>query len=443
MIICMDFNKVYFYGGKVMDQSIFFELLNKELVVALGCTEPIAIALAAATARKYVKGEKVIDLKVFASGNVIKNAMSVNIPGTGSSGINLAAALGSLAKDADKNLEVLNGLTKEDIENAKTMIKGGTVSVNVADSFKKLYIEVIVKTEESTARVVIEDNHTNISTIEVDGVIIKSSKDNFTINETELDLKNVNIDSIWNFINEVETDKLDIVKKSIELNKKIGMYGLENSFGLQVGKTIVNQIDKGLMSDDLTNYAMALTSAGSDARMAGCSLNVMSNSGSGNQGITATLPVVAAWEKLDYSEERLMRAVTLSHLVTIYIKSKFGRLSALCGATIAATGASCGIVYLFGGNVKEVKSAIQNMLGNVTGMLCDGAKAGCALKVSTCTNAAVQCAILATQGISIEATDGIIENDPERTIDNLCRLGNQGTFEADKIILDIMLHKSC
>lgn len=426
-----------------MDQSIFFKLLNKELVVALGCTEPIAIALAAATARKFVKGEKVIDLKVFASGNVIKNAMSVNIPGTGSSGINLAAALGSLAKDADKNLEVLNGLTKDDIENAKTMIKGGTVSVNVADSSKKLYIEVIVKTNESTARVIIEDNHTNISLIEVDGKIIKNTRDNTASQEQELDLRDVNIDSIWDFINEVEVDKLDIVKKSIELNKKIGMYGIENSFGLQVGKTLIDQIHKGLIADDLINYAMALTSAGSDARMAGCSLSVMSNSGSGNQGITATLPVVAVWEKLDHSEERLMRATTLSHLVTIYIKSKFGRLSALCGATIAATGASCGIVYLLGGNVKDVKSAIQNMLGNVTGMLCDGAKAGCALKVSTCTNAAIQCAILATQGIAIEATDGIIENDPERTIDNLCRLGNQGTLEADKIILDIMLNKNC
>ena len=426
-----------------MDESIFLELLNKELVVALGCTEPIAIALAAATARKYVKGQKVIDLKVFASANVIKNAMAVNIPGTGSSGINLAAALGSLAKDADKNLEVLNGLTKEDIENAKSMINDGMVSVNVANSSKKLYIEVIVKTEASTARVIIEDNHTNISIIEVDGVIIKDIKDNFTTNEALLDLKDVNIDSIWNFINEVEIDKLDKVKKSIEINKKIGMYGLENPLGLQVGKTIINQIDKGLISNDLTNYAMALTAAGADARMAGCSLNVMSNSGSGNQGITATLPVVAVWEKLDYSEESLLRSVTLSHLVTIYIKSKFGRLSALCGATIAATGASCGIVYLIGGKVKEVKSAIQNMLGNVTGMLCDGAKAGCALKVSTCTNAAIHSAILATQGISIEATDGIIEDDPEKTIDNLCRLGNQGTLEADKIILDIMIHKNC
>lgn len=426
-----------------MDQGVFFELLNKELVVALGCTEPIAIALAAATARKYVKGDSVLDLKVSASGNVIKNAMSVNIPGTGSCGINLAAALGSLAKDADKNLEVLNGLTKEDIENAKKMIKGGAVSVVVSDSTKKLYIEVFVRTNLSTARVIIEDNHTNISLIEVDGEIIKSGDSFKAAEESGLDISSVNIDSVWKFSNEVDLDKLGIVKKSIELNRNIGLHGLENSFGLQVGKTIIKQIEKGFISNDVINYAMALTSAGSDARMAGCSLSVMSNSGSGNQGITATLPVLAIWEKLGGTEEKLLRAVTLSHLVTIYIKAKFGRLSALCGATIAATGASCGIVYLMGGDLREVKAAIQNMLGNVTGMLCDGAKAGCALKVSTCTNAAVQSAMLASQGIAVEATDGIIETDPERTIDNLCRLGNQGTLEADKIILDIMLHKNC
>jgi L-cysteine desulfidase len=176
--------------------------------------------------------------------------------------------------------------------------------------------------------------------------------------------------------------------------------------------------------------------------MAGCTLNVMSNSGSGNQGITATLPVYAVWERLKFSEDKLMRAVTLSHLITIYIKSKFGRLSAICGATVASTGASCGIVYLLGGDKGSIKASIQNMMGNVTGMLCDGAKAGCALKVSTCTNVAVHSAILAIEGIAIQSTDGIIENDAERTIDNLCALGNEGTREADKIILDIMLHKT-
>lgn len=422
-----------------MDDKMFFTALEKELVIALGCTEPIAIALAAATARKYVKGDNVTDLKIYASGNVIKNAMSVNIPGTGSSGINLAGALGYLA-NADKSLEVLSGLSVKDVEKARAMIKGGVVSVSLANTSKKLYIEVVVKTDKSYAKVVIEDRHTNISTIEVDGKVIKNGYIE-EANDEQKEFELLSIDSIWEFINTVDIDKLHIIKESIEINKKIGIEGLEKVYGLQVGKSIVEGIKRGLIADDLANYAMALTSAGSDARMAGSSLSVMSNSGSGNQGITATLPVVAVWEKLGLSEEKLIRATALSHLITIYIKSKFGRLSALCGATIAATGASCGIAYLLDGNKDSIKSSIQNMLGDVTGILCDGAKAGCALKVSTCTNAAVQSAILASNGISIRATDGIIEEDAEATIDNLCRLGNQGTVETDKIILDIMLNK--
>lgn len=425
-----------------MEHEKFLKVLDKELVVALGCTEPIAIAFAAAMARKHVKGEKVEEVKVFASSNVIKNAMSVNIPGTGSSGINLAAALGSIVNKAEKNLELLNGLEKEDIENAKSMIKEGKVYIDIAKTPKKLYIEAIVNTEQSSARVIIEDTHTNITLIEVDGQTVYCNNSDCAVEENDVDYSILNIDTIWDFVQEYDMDKLELVKKSIELNKVIGIEGLKNPYGLQVGRTIYNQMNKGIIADDAANYAMALTAAGSDARMAGCTLNVMSNSGSGNQGITATLPVYAVWEKLKLSEDTLMRAVTLSHLITIYIKSKFGRLSAICGATVASTGASCGIVYLLGGDKNSIKASIQNMMGNVTGMLCDGAKAGCALKVSTCTNAAVHSAILAIEGISIQSTDGIIENDAEGTIDNLCALGNEGTREADRIILDIMLSKT-
>lgn len=424
-----------------MEESKFIKELNKELVVALGCTEPIAIALAAAVARKYVKGEAVVDVKIYASTNIIKNAMAVNIPGTDSSGINLAAALGAMTTDTEKSLEILVGLNKADVERAKEMIREGKVSVDLAKTTKKLYIEAVVKTEESEARVIIEDTHTNISLIEVDGQIIKRGTCIDDDGESLSDAENFNIDSIWDFIEQVDLSKIPIIEESINLNYNIGKEGLIGNYGIRVGKTIQNQIAKGLLSDDMINHAMALTAAGSDARMAGSTLKVMSNSGSGNQGITATLPVVAMWEKLNQPREKLIRAVALSHLITIYIKSKFGRLSALCGATIAGTGASCGIVYILGGGKTEIKSAIQNMLGNVTGMLCDGAKAGCALKVATCTSAAVQAALMAIDGISIKCTDGIIEDNPEETIKNLCILGNEGTKEADKIILNIMLNK--
>ncbi len=421
-------------------EELFFKALNKELVPALGCTEPIAIALATATAIKYLKGEKVTDLKVLASNNIIKNAMAVVIPGTGSCGINLAAALGSLSKNDDKCLEVLNGLNENDIDKAKNMIKYGLISVDLAETSKKLYIEIIVKTFESTSRVIIEDMHTNITLIEVDGKIIKNISEGDEI-EKEENYDFMSIDTILSFVNDVDINKLQIVKDSINMNKKIAVDGLENPYGLQVGRTIKDSVKKNILSDDMANYAMSLASAGSDARMGGSLFSVMSNSGSGNQGITATLPVLAVWEKLNLSQEELIRATLLSHLVTIHIKSKFGRLSALCGVTIAATGASCGITRLLQGDKCDVKSAIQNMIGNVAGIFCDGAKAGCALKVSSCTNAAIQSALLAINKIEISATDGIIDEDVEKTIKNLCRLGNMGTMETDKIILDIMLNK--
>lgn len=418
-------------------------LLSKELVVALGCTEPIAIALAAAASAKYAKANKskIIKIQLLASGNIIKNAMSVNIPGTGSCGIKFATALGAVVGNDEKGLEVLSGLSNEQIETAKNMIKDGIISADLSNSPKKLYIEVIVHTEASYAKVIIEDAHTNIVFIEVDGSVIKDSRSNEGSSDEDQIGSKLSINDIYEFINNFDIDKFDLIKQSIELNRAIGLEGLKNSYGLEVGKTIKNQMDNEIVSDDIVNYAMALTAAASDARMAGCTLSVMSNSGSGNQGITATLPVVAVWERLDLPYEKLIRAAALSHLVTIYIKIKFGRLSALCGATVAATGSSCGIVYLYGGDENKIKSTIQNMLGNITGTLCDGAKAGCALKVSTCTNAAIQSAILALKGTTIKSTDGIIENDVEKTIDNVCMLANEGTRAADKIILDIMLNK--
>ena len=350
--------------------------------------------------------------------------------------------MGSLSKSDHKGLEVLNGLTATDIEKARHMIKDGLVSVNLADTVKKLYIEVIVATAQSKSRVVIEDTHTHVGLIEVDGKIIyqHEAASGVTTDE-EGPYTFLSVDLIWDFVQTVSLDKLDLIRQSILLNKEIGEAGLRDDYGLQVGKTIYDGISKGYLSGDLANNAMALTSAGSDVRMGGGLFSVMSNSGSGNQGIAASLPVVSVWEKLHLPEEQLIRAVLLSHLITIYIKSKFGRLSALCGVTIASSGASCGMVYLLGGDKEGIHAAIKNMIGNVAGMVCDGAKAGCALKVSTCTNAAVQSALLALRGISINATNGIIGENVEQTIENFCRLGNQGTLEADKIILDIMLNK--
>ena len=425
-----------------MYDSEFLRLLEKELVVSLGCTEPVAIAYTAAIAKSYAPGE-ITSVKVIASPNVIKNAMAVIIPGTAECGVDAAAALGAVAGDYSKELKVLEGLTPGDIARAKALIQAGKVQVQVADNSKILYIEVLVSTSESSARTIIADEHTKVVLIEADGKILLNEADGESGAETgkSSGYEFLSLNSIWEYVQNVNLSDLTIIRQAIELNKTIGMEGLENKYGLQVGKTIKENIGKGVYADDLNSLAMALTASASDARMSGCPLPVMSNSGSGNQGISATLPVVAAGEKLGVTEETLIRAVTLSHLVAIYIKTKIGRLSALCGATASGTGASCGITYLLGGGLEQVETAIKNMQGNVAGMFCDGAKAGCALKLSTCTSTAVQSAIMAVNGISIQPTDGIIASTAEQTIENIGRLATQGSKEVDRIILDIMVNK--
>ncbi|AFM43073.1 hypothetical protein Desaci_4214 [Desulfosporosinus acidiphilus SJ4] len=424
-----------------MQYAEFLGLLEKELVVSLGCTEPMAIAYAAALAKSYVRGE-VTSVKVLASTNVIKNAMAVTIPGIEGSGVNLAAALGVIAGDYRKGLEVLTGLTALDVEKAKKMIAEKLIAVEVAETPKKLYIEVTITAQESYAKVIVADEHTRVALIEVDGkTVLDTFAEDKADEHEESQYSFLSIDSIWDFVQNVSIEDLSIIRKAIELNKTIGLEGLLNEYGLRVGKTIKESVQKGIFADDLITQAMALTAGASDARMSGCPLPVMSNSGSGNQGISATLPVVAVGEKLGAAHEPLIRAVTLSNLIAIYIKTKIGRLSALCGATASGTGASCGITYLLGGGKQEIQTAIQNMQGNVAGMFCDGAKAGCALKLSTCTSTAVQSAVMAIKGIAIQSTDGIIEKTAEQTIANLGRLAAQGTQEVDRIILDIMVNK--
>ncbi|MDT8902132.1 serine dehydratase subunit alpha family protein [Anaeroselena agilis] len=425
-----------------MSYAKFIELLEHELEIALGCTEPVAVAYAAALARAHARGAGLTAVDVYVSGNVVKNAMSVTIPGTGLCGVDMAAALGVVAGDAAKILEVLSGIGEQDILAAEDLVKRGIVTVKVADSDRKLYIEVNVRTADSCAKAVIADEHTKVERIEVDGQVINRAEGGDPQpGANAADLSFLSIDSIWDFVQNAPADDLGVVRRSIELNGAIAAEGLRNPYGLQVGRMIQDNVAQKILGDDIVNYATSLTAAAADARMAGCPLPAVSNSGSGNQGISATVPVLAFGTRQEASEEAILRAVTLSHLIAIFIKSKFGRLSALCGAIVSGTGAACGIAFLLGGDVVAVKMAIQNMLGNVTGMLCDGAKPGCALKVATCTNAAAQSALLAIRGLGIKPTDGIIEVSPVHSIDNLCRIGNQGTLEMDKIILDIMLNK--
>jgi L-cysteine desulfidase len=424
-----------------MEKHKILRILEKELVVALGCTEPVAIALAAATAKSHAKGE-IKELCLKASGNIIKNAKSVGIPGMSSYGLDFAAAIGAVAGDPARKLEVLEGVGPEDELLALKLIEEGKVTSLQAETPKRLYIEAVLKTDMQTARVVISDNHSNITLIEVDGkAIYQGGCENIGIQSEEDELIALSIDEIYEWVLNAEISSLSLVKKSIELNRVIGMEGLSGEYGLKVGKTIKKNVKMGILSDDIATAAMSLAAAGSDARMAGSTLPVMANTGSGNQGIAVTLPVVAAAERLKVSEEKMIRAVALSHLITIHIKSKFGRLSALCGVTAAGMGASGAIVYLLDGELQQIKAAIQNTIGNVSGMICDGAKAGCAMKVSTCSNVAVQSALLALNDQEIKSTDGFIHDDVEKSIESFCKLGNEGTRHTDELILKLMMEK--
>ena len=430
-----------------MLEEQIIKILNDEMVLATGCTEPAAIALAAATATKYLE-EDVKEIVVCASGNIIKNAMTAGIPGTPYTGIDYAAAIGALGGDANKILQVVDHVSKEALVRAEHLVKDNKVSVKQAKVDEKLYIEVKVIGATRCACAVIAKNHTHVMRIEVNDAVIYSADNHPETNQTGTTPEEIqdmlSVKKIFDFIEKVDLQNpgLNIIKQSIEINYKIAKEGLIGDYGLKIGKTIQKDLEDGLMGDDFITNAMLMTTAGADARMAGADYTVVSNSGSGNQGITATIPVVAAAMKLGVSEDRMLRGVTLSNLIAIYIKSKFGRLSALCGATVAAMGAATGVTYLLGGKCENIEYAIQNMIGNVTGMICDGAKADCALKISTCTNAAMQAALMAVKGLRVKSTDGIVEEDVEKTIDNFTRLGNHCSPVTDALVLEMMLGKN-
>jgi L-cysteine desulfidase len=422
------------------------KLLNEKLKPALGCTEPIAIALAGAVAMHHSQGSEIISVEVKASGNIIKNAMGVMLPSVNEAGIDLAATLGVLSpENHDLKLEVLSSVDEKMIDSAKELIAQGRVNIKLADTEKKLYIEVILITDKDRTRVIIEDNHTNITLIEVDDKVILNNTDSVEKGDVgiEDDFKSekLTLEDIFEFIDEVDVSELKIIEDSIEMNKNISDEGLENSYGLEVARNIKANIEKGYYYEDIQKVASYVTAAGSDARMGGAKLAVMSNSGSGNQGIVATMPVVAVGEKLNVDKDIVLKGVALSHLISIYIKERFGVLSAFCGAVVAGIGASCGIVYILGGKRENIEMAINNMVGNITGIICDGAKPGCALKVAQVASTAVDSALLGLAGKRVSGLDGIVAESTVETLNNFTRLSTDASKIMDKIILDSMLNK--
>jgi L-cysteine desulfidase len=385
-------------------------------------------------------GEKIEKIILRLSPNIIKNAMGVGIPGTREVGIHIAAALGFLIGDEEAGLQVLANVKEGDVIRAKEFINQGLIQVEIANNPSKLYISSEVIGEEHQAKVIIEGSHTNIVLIEKDHQTLYTNdllSEEFSDEDYQFGIRD-----IYHFIQEVNYEDIQFILEGAFMNKRMAMEGLDKDYGLKVGKTMQRSIDSHLLSDDMKNYAIRLTAAASDARMDGCMSPVMTNSGSGNQGITVTLPVVAVAEWTNQDDEKLARALILSHLVAIHIKKRLGRLSALCGAIAAAIGSGCGMTYLMDGSISQIFSTIKNIIGDVSGMICDGAKTGCALKVATVVESAFNAMLLSLNNIEISKDEGIIDDDIEKSISNLTYIGSKGMEETDKMILDIMIKKS-
>lgn len=422
-------------------RDLYIKTLKREVIPSEGCTEPIAIAYAASIASENLD-EKIKFINIKLSANVIKNALGVGIPGTGQVGIEIAAALGVVIKKSYKKLTILSNFKKEELEEANKIVKENIINITQKDTDKSLYIEVEVIGEKSKCVVVIEDIHTNVTLIKKDEEILLDKKIDNLNNEEDEDYNLFKIESIYNFAKNCKFEDIKFILESAKMNGKVSAEGLKGGYGLEVGNKIIEKGNFNLFSNDASNKIIAASAAASDARMDGCTMPIMTTAGSGNQGIACSMPVAETAYILKKSDEELARALVLSNLVTIRIKKHMGRLSPLCGAGIAgATGASCGITYLLGGNLQNIKYCINNMLSDVSGMICDGAKQTCALKIATGTNAAIQCANLAMNGITATSNDGIVSQDVEKTIESIEKLIKNGLKNVDNTILDIMLNK--
>lgn len=421
-------------------RELYLKTLKKEVVPSEGCTEPIAIAYAASIAVEHLKGE-IKEVNIYLSKNVIKNALGVGIPRTGGVGIEIAAALGISIQKSYKKLTILSNFTEDELKKAKEIVDKNIINIKQKNTHKALYIEVELLSETSKAKVIIEDTHTNVTLIECDDEIIMDNNSEVS-EDLEEDYKLFKIADIYNFAKEADFDDIKFILESAKMNEKVSEEGLKGDYGLQVGSKIIEKGNFNLFSNDASNKIIAASAAASDARMDGCAMPIMTTAGSGNQGIACSIPVAQTARLLDKSEEELARALVLSNLVTIRIKKHMGRLSPLCGAGIAgATGASCGITYLLGGDLENINYCINNMISDLSGMICDGAKETCALKIATGTNAAIQCANLAINGISATANDGIVAKDVEETIESIETLIQNGFKNVDDTILNIMLEK--
>ncbi|WP_308600077.1 L-serine ammonia-lyase, iron-sulfur-dependent, subunit alpha [uncultured Dysgonomonas sp.] len=422
------------------ERSLIISLIKKEVVPAIGCTEPIAVSLCVAKATEVLETvpEKI---KVYLSANILKNAMGVGIPGTKMVGLPIAIALGALIGKSEYGLQVLKDLKPEDVDTGKKYIEEKRIEIGLKEDIDdNLYIEVHCFKNEKEAVAIIKGTHTHFSHISKNGEVIINECDSNHCEESKEEIK-LSFSKVYEFATTTPIDDIRFILQAAELNRTASKLSAQGSYGHNVAKTMTGALGKQIFGDSMLTHMMSYTAAACDARMDGAMIPVMSNSGSGNQGITATLPVLTYAEDTNCSEESLIRALILSHLTVVYIKQKLGRLSALCGCVAAATGASCGITYLMGGDYNQITFAVKNMVGNITGMICDGAKPSCALKISSGVSTAVLSAIMAMEQKVVSSLEGIVDDDVDKTIENLTSIGAVGMQETDKLVLKIMTSK--
>ena len=416
------------------------DLVNREVVPAVGCTEPMAVALCTARATELL-GCKPEEIKVLLSANILKNAMGVGIPGTGMIGLPIAVALGSLIGKSEYQLEVIKDLTPEWLEAGKQFVAKDRICIQLkSDICEKLYVEVTCKSEEHQATAIISGAHTHFVYEAQDDRILFDKRQACSKEAAENDIQ-LNMKLVWEFATTSPVEEMKFILKTKEYNLRAARESIKGNYGHCLGKTMDRPLSHGIFGNSIFSHIIATTASACDARMGGAMIPVMSNSGSGNQGICATNPVAVYAEENENTEEELIRALMLSHLTAIYIKQSLGKLSALCGCVVASIGSSCGITYLMGGSFQDVCHAVKNMIANLTGMICDGAKPSCSLKICSGVSTALLSALLAREGRHVTAAEGIIDECVNQSIRNLTSIGKEAMCATDDMVLRIMTNK--
>ena len=423
---------------KIREQII--ALMKREVVPAVGCTEPMAVALCVSRATEALgcRPEKITAL---LSANILKNAMGVGIPGTGMIGLPIAVALGALIGKSEYQLEVLKDVNPEAIEEGKQFIDEGRIDIQLKhDCCDKLYVEVLCEGGGHRSSAIIQGSHTHFVRVTRDEEVLLDEQAGSSDYDDSGDIS-LNLRLVYDFAMQAPLDEISFIIETRNYNLKAAQESLKGNYGHCLGKTMDRPLSHGIFGNTIFSRILSKTALATDARMGGALIPVMSNSGSGNQGICATNPVAVYAMENENTEEELIRALTLSHLTAIYIKQSLGKLSALCGCVVASIGSSCGITYLMGGDYGRICYAVKNMIANLTGMICDGAKPSCALKIASGVSTALLSAVLAMEGRHVTRAEGIIDDDVDRSIRNLTVIGADAMCATDSMVLDIMTSK--